>query len=239
MQQAHQNTPRYTLEELKEKTVTVVGFGPRTGVALCNFLSKHQIKHVIYDKRPCSELEESVAALTSTELSQFQFSATDFSWLSDSELIITSPGVPLQESIFSTATKLGVPVVSEIEFSSWFIGAPMIAVTGTNGKSTTAYLINQMLENAGQRTFLGGNFGNPLIEAANKSWDYVVVEVSSFQLETIVHFRPFIAILLNITEDHLDRHGTMKVYEQIKQRIFANQFPRRMGHRQRRRSALR
>jgi UDP-N-acetylmuramoylalanine--D-glutamate ligase len=102
----------------------------------------------------------------------------------------------------------------------------MIAVTGTNGKSTTAFLIYQMLQHAGQRTFIGGNFGNPLIGAADQDWDYVVVEVSSFQLETISSFRPHISILLNITEDHLDRHGDMSKYQAIKQRIFDNQFPR-------------
>jgi UDP-N-acetylmuramoylalanine--D-glutamate ligase len=114
-------------------------------------------------------------------------------------------------------------VHSEIELAYRYFGAPLVAITGTNGKSTTTTLIGKMIESDGKKIFLGGNLGAPFIGAMRQSWDWGVVEISSFQLEWIDRFRPRIALLLNVTEDHLDRYATFADYRQAKERIFANQ----------------
>ena len=120
-----------------------------------------------------------------------------------------------------------IPVVGEMEFSYGFIKEPIVAVSGTNGKTTTTELLGKMLRHSGIRTFVGGNIGNPLIEYVDQSEkaDVVVAEVSSFQLDTIRSFRPTVGILLNITDDHLDRYENPQAYETSKWSIFKHQMP--------------
>ncbi|MEW5735502.1 MAG: UDP-N-acetylmuramoyl-L-alanine--D-glutamate ligase [Thermodesulfobacteriota bacterium] len=141
------------------------------------------------------------------------------------DLIVVSPGVPHTLAVLDAARKKGIPVIGEVELASRFITAPLVAVSGTNGKSTVVTLLGVIFQNAGLRVFTGGNLGNPLINAAAEdgSYDVVVAEISSFQLDTIEAFRPKVAVLLNVTEDHLDRYPDMDAYAESKARLFENQ----------------
>jgi len=143
----------------------------------------------------------------------------------DKDLIIVSPGVPQDMPSLGAAMERGVPVMGELEFASRLIQTPMIAITGTNGKSTVTEFLGLMLKNAGLRCFVGGNIGTPLMAyaAEGQEADYVVVEVSSFQLDTIETFCPFISVILNISPDHLDRYPSYEAYVESKLRIFKNQ----------------
>ncbi|MCG6972800.1 MAG: UDP-N-acetylmuramoyl-L-alanine--D-glutamate ligase [Desulfobacterales bacterium] len=142
-----------------------------------------------------------------------------------SDLIILSPGVPHTIAPINRAREKGVPILGELELACRYIREPIVAVSGTNGKTTTTQLLGRMLENSGFEVFVGGNIGNPLIDYAQgeKRADIVVVEVSSFQLDTIETFRPRISVLLNISEDHLDRYANFDAYIRSKGRIFENQ----------------
>src|SRR4051812_42289001 len=145
--------------------------------------------------------------------------------LADADLIVTSPGVPLEQSVFDAARAKGVETIGELEFASRWIDGRVIAITGTKGKSTTTTLIGRMLRAAGQNVLVGGNIGTPLSAQVERGTaDTIhVVEVSSFQLETTTTFRPWIAVWLNFADDHLDRHPTIEAYAAAKARIFANQ----------------
>ena len=138
------------------------------------------------------------------------------------DLVAVSPGVPLTVPAVEAARQAGVRVLGEIEIAFGELTAPLAAITGTNGKSTTTTLMGEMFSAWGKRTFVGGNLGTPLIEAVDGEWDWLVAEISSFQLEAIYDFRPRYALLLNITEDHLDRYPDMASYVAAKIQVFAN-----------------
>jgi UDP-N-acetylmuramoylalanine--D-glutamate ligase len=142
------------------------------------------------------------------------------------DLIVLSPGVPHTLDVIESARAIGVPILGEIELASRFIREPIVAVTGTNGKTTTTALLGEMLKKSGLRVFVGGNIGTPLIgylERAQKA-DVIVAEISSFQLDTIDSFKPKVAVLLNITQDHLDRYADFNAYIRSKSLIFKNQL---------------
>jgi len=139
------------------------------------------------------------------------------------EMVVPSPGVPASDRVLTRARELGIPVCSEIELAATRLEAPMVAVTGTNGKSTTTALIAHILGGQDAGVFAGGNLGTPLIEALGRRCRVVVVEVSSFQLEWVEAFRPRVGLLLNLSEDHLDRHGDIATYAAVKARMFARQ----------------
>ncbi|MBI3781769.1 MAG: UDP-N-acetylmuramoyl-L-alanine--D-glutamate ligase [Deltaproteobacteria bacterium] len=141
------------------------------------------------------------------------------------ETVVPSPGVPREHPLLRRAVALHIPVLSEIELASRFLSCPMLAVTGTNGKSTTTTLLGSMLQTDGVQTFVGGNLGTPLIDAVDGGFAAAVVEVSSFQLEWVDGFRPRVAVLLNLTPDHLDRYANVEEYGAAKTRIFAAQQP--------------
>jgi UDP-N-acetylmuramoylalanine--D-glutamate ligase len=145
----------------------------------------------------------------------------------DAEMIILSPGVRHDMEPLGAAIRSCIPVIGELELASRMIDTPMIGVTGTNGKSTVTSLVGSMIENAGLEVFVGGNIGTPLIAyaASERKVDYVVVEVSSFQLDTIDTFSPFVSVILNISPDHLDRYPDYEAYVESKLRIFSNQGP--------------
>jgi len=143
--------------------------------------------------------------------------------LRDVELVVVSPGVPWNHPDLVAARAAGSRVVAEIELASWFLAAPIAAVTGTNGKSTTTALLGSMLAATGRRVFVGGNLGTPLSDAVNGHPDALVVELSSFQLEGIETFHPHAAAILNLTPDHLDRYPTLEAYADAKAAIFAHQ----------------
>ncbi|HSM87975.1 MAG TPA: UDP-N-acetylmuramoyl-L-alanine--D-glutamate ligase, partial [Candidatus Limnocylindrales bacterium] len=143
----------------------------------------------------------------------------------DQDLIVVSPGVPSDQPQLQHARTLGIPVIGEVELAFNFLQGKVLAITGSNGKTTTTTLVGEILSKAGKKTLVGGNIGTPVISLAGKSSpeSLVVLEISSFQLETIEKFRPWIAAILNITPDHLDRHHTFQAYVDAKARIFEKQ----------------
>jgi UDP-N-acetylmuramoylalanine--D-glutamate ligase len=143
--------------------------------------------------------------------------------LADVDLVVPSPGVPRDAPVLVAAGRRGVAVKSEIELAFELLACPVVAITGTNGKSTTTSLVGLALERAGRRPFIGGNLGTPLILAADGAPEIAIAEVSSFQLEWVARFRPRVGCLLNVTPDHLDRHATFDEYRDAKARLFAAQ----------------
>ncbi|MGB7865181.1 MAG: UDP-N-acetylmuramoyl-L-alanine--D-glutamate ligase, partial [Candidatus Sulfotelmatobacter sp.] len=141
------------------------------------------------------------------------------------DLIVVSPGVPVDAPLLVQARALGEPVIGEIELAAQFLPGPIVAITGSNGKTTTTSLTGEILTAGGLPTLVGGNIGTPAISLAEraKAETVIVLEVSSFQLETIEAFRPKVAVVLNVTPDHLDRHRTLETYVNAKARIFENQ----------------
>jgi len=207
---------------LKGKNVLILGLA-RSGVAAAEELFNLGAKVVASDIKSRSELKD--IDILETKGVKLVFGEHPLNLLNDCDLIVISPGVPSDIKILDEARKRDIPIISELELGFWFAKAPIIAVTGTNGKTTTTTLIGEILKNEGKNITLAGNIGIPLIREVEKAEgkDYLVVEVSSFQLENIMHFRPKISVLLNITEDHLNRHKTFENYIEAKARIFENQ----------------
>ncbi len=211
--------------ELKDKKVLIVGLA-RTGVAVARFLVRAGAQVTVTDMAEEEALAESLAALADLEIGYELGRHVPYSFLM-ADLIVVSPGVPMDIKPLVMARAQKRRVVSEVELASWFITAPMVAITGTNGKTTTTTLTGEIFRACGLSTFVGGNIGNPLIELASsgEQVERVVVELSSFQLEGVESFRPQVAVLLNLTEDHLDRYASFQEYIDAKLRIFQNQGP--------------
>jgi UDP-N-acetylmuramoylalanine--D-glutamate ligase len=208
---------------LRNKNIVIVGLG-RTGLAAARFLHERGARVMVSDKATEKELGDAVGTLKQlgirVELGPHR--ATSFQ---NADLILVSPGVAHTIEPIARAHSRGVPVIGEVELASTFIKEPIIAVTGTNGKTTTTALLGEMLKNSGIQAFVGGNIGNPLIEYVRQEQkaQIVVAEISSFQLDTITTFRPKISVLLNITADHLDRYPDFEAYVNSKMHIFKNQ----------------
>jgi UDP-N-acetylmuramoylalanine--D-glutamate ligase len=208
--------------KLKGKRVLVVGLA-RTGIGVVRFLTEQGARVTATDIRTADEMQENSSAIRDLVVNT-EFGGHRVETFLNADLIVVSPGVPLGIEPITAAREKGIEVISEIELACRFIRDPIIGVTGTNGKTTTTLLLGDMLKASGRRVFVGGNVGNPLIECAGQgTWDYVVAEISSFQLEGIDTFRPHIALMLNITEDHLDRYPDYEEYIRAKFRIFSNQ----------------
>lgn len=209
--------------EIADKNIVVVGLG-MSGFAVARFLKKRGALVVVTDKTEEDKLEAYVPVLremgVKMELGQHRIDTFE-----KSDLIVVSPGVPHNILPIKRAALKGIPILGEIELAYRFIREPVVAVTGTNGKTTTTTLLGDMLKKSGQRVFVGGNIGNPLIDYVDKGEkaEVIVAEVSSFQLDTIDTFRPKVAVVLNITEDHLDRYSDFAAYAGAKARIFENQ----------------
>ena len=212
--------------ELKGKKCIVVGAG-KSGCSAARFLASLGARVILNDQAD---------GVASPALAQLEKEGIDFvggghlpELFSDRELIVLSPGVPATAlplaSMLADAEKRGAEVISELELGYRFTDASVIAVTGTNGKSTVTTLLEKILAKAGKRVFAGGNLGTPLTEYLidGDRADIAILEVSSFQLERIKNFRPFISIMLNVTADHLDRYASMDDYVEAKKRIFMNQ----------------
>lgn len=211
--------------DLRGRKVLVVGLA-KTGLATVRFLrEKGAIVSASESKRE-EEMKEVALELKANSVLT-EWGGHTINHFLHQDLIILSPGVDPTLEPIRMALDQGVEVISEIELASRFIHAPMIAVTGTNGKTTTTLLIGEMLKEAGRQAGVGGNVGEPLILFADGGgpWEILVVEVSSFQLEGIDTFRPRCSVLLNITEDHLDRYSKYEDYIEAKMRIFKNQRP--------------
>ena len=207
--------------DLKGKKVLVIGLA-RTGGDCARFLAQQGAGVVVSDLRREDELKPAMEALAGLPII-YRFGGEDKNWLTGVDCVIPSPGVAKENLLLREAVELRIPVLSEIELAYRFFNAPLIAITGTNGKSTTTTLVGEMIKASGRKVFLGGNLGAPFIGAVSEAWDWGVVEISSFQLEWIEQFRPRIAALLNITEDHLDRYATFTDYCAAKERIFEAQ----------------
>lgn len=209
--------------EIAHKKVLVVGLG-RSGIAAARFLKNKGAQVTVTDSAAEADLGQSAALIREMGIRR-QFGRHDIDTFVAADLIVISPGVPHTIKPLRVAQEKGIPITGELELASRFITQPIIAVTGTNGKTTTTQLIADMLDRSGHTVFLGGNIGNPLIGYVDQkeTVERVVVEVSSFQLDTIDKFKPEVSVLLNIQHDHLDRYPDFKAYVRSKGRIFENQ----------------
>ncbi|MEJ2655654.1 MAG: UDP-N-acetylmuramoyl-L-alanine--D-glutamate ligase [Desulfobacterales bacterium] len=209
--------------KLYQKNILIVGLGA-SGLAAARFAKNRggvvTVTDIAKEDALAAYLPEIRGMGVKTELGQHRIETFE-----KAELIILSPGVPHTILPIKQAGAKGIPILGEFEFASLYIREPIVAVTGTNGKTTTTQLLGNMLESSGFNVFVGGNIGNPLIDyaAEEKTADIVVAEVSSFQLDTIDTFRPRVSVLLNISEDHLDRYLNFESYVRSKGRIFKNQ----------------
>ena len=212
---------------LEDKRVLVIGFG-KTGVSLVEFLHNKGARIVINDAR-----ESKALAGLMDKIAKFPVKTVlgghpvDDRMYENPELVILSPGIPLDLPLVRSYSDRGIPVMGEIELAFQFMQAPVVAITGTNGKTTTTALTGEMFGLSGGPVEVVGNIGIPAISKAESLNDcgHFIMEISSFQLETIHTFRPIAAALLNITPDHLNRHGTLEEYAALKYRVFQNQRP--------------
>ncbi len=209
--------------DLRGKKVLVVGMA-RTGIATAKFLKAKGSLVTTTEVKPEEEMEDAVQELNGMDLSTEWGGHRTETFLKQ-DLIVASPGVDLSMDLIQKAIRHGVRIISEIELAYHFIHVPILGITGTNGKTTTTLLLGEMLKEDGRKVGVGGNVGEPLVLFADGGdrWEVLVVEISSFQLEAVEHFRPRISVLLNITEDHLDRYSSYTNYIEAKVRIFANQ----------------
>ena len=208
--------------ELKNKRVLVVGLG-KSGIAAARFLKARGAQVTVSDIRPAGLISELPALLDAGIM--VETGSHGILTFRRQHLIVVSPGVPSNTPELSTVRAMGMPIVGELELGTQFLQGQIVAITGSNGKTTTTTLIGEILKASGKPTLVGGNIGRPVVdmvaESSPDSWS--VLEVSSFQLETIQSFHPRIAMVLNITPDHLDRHGSFEVYAAAKTRITENQ----------------
>jgi len=211
--------------ELKGKKVLVAGLG-KSGLAAALFLRKQGAHVTVSDMRSAAALAKEIPALLEHGIS-VESGGHGLLTFRRQDLIVVSPGVPLDTPELVQVKAFGLDVIGELELASRYLKGEIIAVTGSNGKTTTTTLIGQIFEDAGLPTQIGGNIGLPVIDLIPNSTEKTVnvLEVSSFQLETVEEFHPRIALILNITPDHLDRHGSFQNYVAAKENIFARQTP--------------
>ncbi len=209
-----------TYEHLTKRRIGVVGLGERTGVSLVKYLCSQGAHVVVYDQKTENELKDQLNALTEFNF-EFELGTERPIRILSSEFLLLSPGVPFSKPFLVKAREKGIPTWSEVEFAGKRLSSPLLAITGTNGKSTTTSLLAHLLKTSGKKVFVGGNLGTPLIEALGQAYDFIVAEISSFQLEAVETFHPKVAALLNIFPNHLDRHGDMKTYVACKEKLFA------------------
>ncbi len=211
--------------ELKGKRALVVGLG-KSGVASALFLKARGARVTVSDSKPEAELRNEILLLLEHGITVETGGHGDRTFRGQ-DLIVVSPGVPFDAPQLEQARALGEPVIGEVELAAQFLAGPIVAITGANGKTTTTTLAGEIIAAGKFPTLVGGNIGTPAISFADQARadTWIVLEVSSFQLETIVKFRPRIAVVLNITPDHLDRHKTFANYVSAKARIFENQQP--------------
>ena len=209
--------------ELEGKRVVVVGMAA-SGIAAAHFLRERKARVVVSEMRPAVELRREIAELLETGVAIETGGHRERSFL-DSDLIVVSPGVPADLPLLKRARSARIPVWGEIELAARYLQGTVVAITGANGKTTTTTLAGELLAACGKRVQVGGNIGTPLISLVPTSTPETVnvIEVSSFQLETVEQFHAHVAAVLNLSPDHLDRHGSMEAYAAAKQRIFRNQ----------------
>jgi len=209
--------------ELNNKRVLVVGLG-KSGVASALFLKAHGARVTVSDTKSGDELRNEIPVLLDHGIT-VETGGHGERTFRGQDWIIVSPGVPVDAPPLVQARSSGEPVIGEIELAAQFLPGPVVAITGSNGKTTTTTLTGEIMTAAGFPALVGGNIGTPAISLAERAQPetVIVLEVSSFQLETIQTFRPKVAMVLNVTPDHLDRHRTFEIYVDAKARIFENQ----------------
>jgi len=209
--------------ELKGKKVLVVGLG-KSGLAAALFLRRRGAQVTVSDIRSAESLAKEIPALLEEGI-MVEAGGHGLLTFRRQDLIVVSPGVPLNTPELVQARSFGRPVIGELELAARFLKGKILAITGSNGKTTTTTLAGEILKESGMPTLVAGNIGLPVVGLIDESTDgtWSVIEVSSFQLESTVEFHPQIAVILNITPDHLDRHGTFENYALAKERIFAAQ----------------
>lgn len=211
--------------ELHNKRVLVVGLA-RSGRAVARRLAREGAIVTVTDLRPPSSFAPVLREMMDQKIG-FELGVHREETFLKQDLIVVSPGVPWDTPALEAARQRKILVVPEVEAASWFFDSTLVGITGTNGKTTTTALLGKMLEASGYSAFVAGNIGIPLISAVDlfSPESIVVTELSSFQLEAIQNFRAHVAVLLNITENHLDRHRTFDAYVSAKAQIFRNQGP--------------
>jgi UDP-N-acetylmuramoylalanine--D-glutamate ligase len=209
--------------DLKGKKVLVVGLG-KSGLAAALFLRRRGAHVTVSDVRSAEALAKDIPALLDEGI-MVETGGHGLLTFRRQDLIVVSPGVPLNTPELAQVKSFGLPVIGELELAARFLKGKTLAITGSNGKTTTTALVGEILEKAGVPTLVGGNIGVPVVALIDQSTDdtWSVLEVSSFQLESTERFHPSIAVILNITPDHLDRHGSFENYALAKERIFAAQ----------------
>jgi UDP-N-acetylmuramoylalanine--D-glutamate ligase len=209
--------------DLHNKRVLVVGLG-RSGVASALFLNERGARVTVSDSKTEDQLRDEIPVLLDHGIVVETGGHGDRTFRGQ-DLIVVSPGVPADAAPLVQARALGEKVIGEIELASQFLPGPIVAITGSNGKTTTTTLAGQIIAAGGFPTLVGGNIGTPAISLIGRATaeTVAVLEVSSFQLETIDKFRPKVAVVLNVTPDHLDRHRTFEAYADAKARILENQ----------------
>ena len=210
--------------DLQNKTVLVIGTG-KSGIGAAGLLSKAGAKTILFDsneKLNVEALKEKTAGIASLQLVT---GTLPLELEEQVELLVVSPGVPIDSDMVVSFEKRGIPVWGEIELAYAFSEGEVIAITGTNGKTTTTTLVGEIMSTYKPSVFVVGNIGNPYTDIAmdTREDSVVVAEISSFQLETIHTFAPKVSAILNITPDHLNRHHTMECYVETKERIASNQ----------------
>jgi len=206
--------------ELKGKKVLVVGLG-KSGLSAAVFLRQQGAHVTVSDMRSAAALAKEIPALLEHGI-MVESGGHGLLTFRRQDLIVVSPGVPLDTPELVQVKAFGLPVIGELELAAQFLKGKILAITGSNGKTTTTALTGEILASAGIETLVGGNIGVPVVDLIPKSTDtsWSVLEVSSFQLESTEKFHPQIAVILNITPDHLDRHGSFENYALAKERIF-------------------
>jgi UDP-N-acetylmuramoylalanine--D-glutamate ligase len=207
-----------------KKRILVVGLG-RSGLSAARWLIREGADVTIGDIMSEKDLQGELYREAMKLGAKLETGGHRVETFLNQEMIIVSPGVPLEIAPLKAAKERGITIIGEMELAFRLFDTPVVAVTGTNGKSTAVSLLELMIRGSGARLFVGGNIGTPLMDyvMGDQSADYVLVEVSSFQLDTMEKFCPVVSILLNITPDHLDRYSDYEAYVQSKLRIFQNQ----------------
>ncbi len=209
--------------ELKNKRVLVVGLG-KSGLSAAMFLREQGARVTVSDTRSAVALAKEIPALLEAGI-MVESGGHGLLTFRRQDLIVVSPGVPMDTPEVKQVVAFGLPVIGELELASRYLQGRVVAITGSNGKTTTTTLVGKIFGDAGVPTLVGGNIGLPVIDLVAKSGSKTVsvLEVSSFQLETVEEFHPWIAVVLNITPDHLDRHGSFESYAAAKARITERQ----------------